>query len=272
MSSPVMYLNLLLRIPPNDILFDFLAQCGLSLHCDTLDAEGFASEKLQIAAAIELAPTPVRDCILASLHQIALLADEAGLVALRAASAAHPGRVNSLHLPDAPAQCALWMYLRHHDLFDEATRMRGLQSRAEPLALDSLRKPLTLPDDPVVDSVRLYEATLLDETTGGEIAIKAPAGDAKIGVLDLLEAWIPNNNPMCQDRFQVVSAKVGVTFFPEPGRAVGRSLMLTLKCRGGSNLNDFDPRTREQLGAWLNRWRLTPGFDSQFAPSLPTTV
>jgi hypothetical protein len=113
---------------------------------------------------------------------------------------------------------------------------------------------------------------LLDETTGGEIAIKAPAGDAKIGVLDLLEAWIPNNNPMRQDRFQVVSAKVGVTFFPEPGRAVGRSLMLTLKCRGGSNLNDFDPRTREQLGAWLNRWRLTPGFDSQFAPSLQTTV
>jgi len=63
------------------------------------------------------------------------------------------------------------------------------------MPLDAL---LTLPDGLVVGRVRLYEATLLDEATGGEIAIRAPACDANVSVLDLLNAGMPTNNPMRQ--------------------------------------------------------------------------
>jgi hypothetical protein len=266
-------LKLLLNIPPDEVLFDFLAQCGLSLHFVGADADSDANAQRRVMAEIKRADAPVRDCILASIRHIGLLADAAGLDALRAASAAYLGRVSPLHLPDAPAQCALWMYLRHRDVFDDAVRMRGLYvQRTAPMPLDSLRQPLTLPDDLVVDSVRLYEATLLDEATGGEIAIKAPAGDVQISVLDLLESWMPVDNPMRQDRYRVVAAKVGVEFFPESGQTIGRSVMLALKRRGGSNLNDFDPRTRELLEAWLNHWRLTLDHDPQAGPLLPTTA
>lgn len=271
MSSPD--LNLLLNIPPDEVLFDFLAQCGLSLRFDSVDTDGYVAERLRIVTKIEHAAAPVRDRIQVSMRHIALLADAVGLDALRAASEAYLGRVSPLHLPDAPAQCALWMYLRHRDIFDDAVRMRGLYiERAAPTPLDSLRQPLTLPADLVVDSVRLYEATLLDEATGGEIAIKAPSGDVQISVLDLLESWMPVDNPMRQDRYRVVAAKVGVEFFPEPGQTIGRSVMLALKRRGGSNLEDFDPRTRELLEAWLNHWRLTLDHDPQAGPSLPTTA
>ena len=197
MSSSVVHLDLLLKIPPEEVLFDFLAQCGLPLRLGIVDTDGYAYETLRIAAAIERAPSPVRDCILASMRHVALLTDEAGLEALRAVNAAHASRVSALHLPDAPAQCALWMYLRHRDLFDEAVRLRGLYVQlTEPMLLDTLRQPLTMPDNLVVDSVRLYEATLLDEVTGGEIAIKAPEGDVRVSVLDLLDHWMPIENPM----------------------------------------------------------------------------
>lgn len=266
-------LNLLLNIPPDEVLFDFLAQCGLSLHFGGTEAGREANQQRRIMVEIERAGAPVRDRILVSMRHIALLADAVGLDALRAASEAYLGRVSPLHLPDAPAQCALWMYLRHRDIFDDAVRMRGLYvQRTAPMPLDSLRQPLALPDDLVVDSVRLYEATLLDEATGGEIAIKAPSGDVQISVLDLLESWMPVDNPMRQDRYRVVAAKVGVEFFPEPGQAVGRSVMLALKRRGGSNLDNFDPRTRDQLKAWLNHWRLTTDHDPQAGPLPPTTA
>jgi hypothetical protein len=266
-SSSVVHLDLLLKIPPDDVLFDFLTECGLPLHFREADDDGSINTKLRIVAAIERAPVQVRDCILASLRQIALLADEAGLEALRAASAARPGRVNPLHLADAPAHCALWMYLRHRDLFDDAVRLRGLHKQhAEPMALDTLRQPLRLPDDLVVDRVRLCEATLLDETTGGEFAIRAPAGDSGVGVLDLLESWMPHDNPIRQERFRVVAAMVDVEYFPEAGQATGRSAMLALKRRGGSNLCDFDLKTQGQLAAWLSHWRLTPANDPLVAP------
>lgn len=59
------------------------------------------------------------------------------------------------------------MYLRHRDLFDAACRMRGrFVPPVELMALDFLRHPLSLPDDPSIGSVRLREITLLDETTG----------------------------------------------------------------------------------------------------------
>lgn len=273
MSSYEMLLDLLLKIPQDEVLFDFLAQCGLSLRFGVVDTEGRAYEALLIAAAIERAPSPVRDCILASMRHVALLADEAGLKALRIVNEAHAVRVNVLHLPDAPAQCALWMYLRHRDLFDEAIRLRGLHAQFhEPMPLDALRQPLSPPDALVVDSVRLYEATLLDEVTGGEITIKAPAGDARISVLDLLEHWMPVENPMRQGRFRVIAAKLGVEFFPEPGQTVGRSVVLALKRRGGSNLSDFDSGTREQAESWLSYWRLSPSRDVQAASSMQTTV
>lgn len=101
MSSPVMHLDLLLKLPPDEVFFDFLAQCGLALH--TLDADDDACERLRIAVEIERAPLMVRENILAASHQIALLADETGLNALREAAAAAPERVRPLHLPDAPA-------------------------------------------------------------------------------------------------------------------------------------------------------------------------
>jgi hypothetical protein len=83
---------------------------------------------------------------------------------------------------------------------------------------------------------------------------------------------MPVDNPMRQDRYRVVSAKVGVEFFPEPGQTIGRSVMLALKRRGGSNLGDFDQCTRDQLKAWLNHWRLTTDHDPQAGPLLPTTA
>ena len=175
-SSLVMHLDLLLKLPPDEVLFDFLAQCGLTLHAVDDASDGNVYEKLRIAIAIELAPEPIRDAVVASLRDVALLADAEGLVALRTVSKRAPGRVNPLHLADAPAQCALWMYLRHRDLFDAALRLRGLRAEFRaPLSLEPVRAPLAAPDDLVVNSVRLCEATLLDETTGGEIAVRAPA-------------------------------------------------------------------------------------------------
>ena len=274
MSSSVVPFDLLLKIPSDDVLYDFLAQCGLSLPRCAVDPDDVSLEMLRIAASIERAPTHARECVLASLRHITLLADEAGLQALRAVNEAHAGRVNALHLPDAPAQCALWMYLRHRDLFDEAVRLRGsyAQFHEQPMPLDALRLPLPPPDAMVVDSVRLFEATLLDETTGGEIAIKAPVGDARLSVLDLLEHWMPVDNPMRQGRFRVIAAKLDVGFFPEPGQTVGRSVMLALRRRGGSNLNEFDSGTRAQCESWLSQWRLTPGHNAKVAPTIQTTV
>ena len=273
MSSSVVHLDLLLKIPPEEVLFDFLAQCGLPLRLGIVDTDGYAYETLRIAAAIERAPSPVRDCILASMRHVALLTDEAGLEALRAVNAAHASRVSALHLPDAPAQCALWMYLRHRDLFDEAVRLRGLYVQlTEPMLLDTLRQPLTMPDNLVVDSVRLYEATLLDEVTGGEIAIKAPEGDVRVSVLDLLDHWMPIENPMRKKRFSVVAAKLGIEFFPEPGQMIGRSAVLALRRRGGSNLGDFDAGTRAHFEAWMSHWRLTPGHAGHAGSSLSTMV
>lgn len=275
MSSSMFYLELLLKIPPDEVLLDFLAQCGLTLSFGIEGPEGDLYKRLRIATAIERAPAPVRGCILLGMRHVALLADDVGLAALRAANEAHAGQVNPLHLPDAPAQCALWMYLRHRALFDEAIRIRGphpLLADPMPQPLDYLRHPLMLPDDLVVGNVRLLEATLLDEITGGEIAIMAPAGDARIGVLEVLDTWMPTENPMRRRRFRLVAAVLGVEFFPEPGHSISRSVMLALKRRGDSNLGDFDVGTRAQLETWLIRWRQAPGHDAPMGPTFATTV
>ncbi|WP_448229148.1 hypothetical protein [Pseudoxanthomonas mexicana] len=270
MSSSMFHLQLLLKIRPDDVLYDFLARCGLPVRFGVAEADDDVSVIRRIVAAIECAPSPVRDCVLASLHRISLLADEAGLEALRAVNEAHSGPVNALHLPDAPAQCALWMYLRHRDLFDEALRLRGLHApRHEPMPLDTLRQPLLRPDALVVDHVRLLEATLLDETTGGEIAVRAPEGNPRFGVLDLLDHWMPTDNPMRQGRFRLIAAKLGIEFFPEPGQTIGRSVLVALR-RRDSNLGDFDSGTRTQLEAWLHHWRLAPGFDLPAVPPFQT--
>ena len=256
MSSPVMYLNLLLKILPDEVMFDFLAQCGLTLHAIGTDDDDDARETLRIVIAIERAPLSVRDGILAGLHQIALLADEAGLEALRAVSAAHPGRLNALHLADAPAPCALWMYLRHRDLFDAACRKRGLRAvQIEPMALDHLREPLTWPGDPAVGHVRLREVTLLDEMTGGEITFKAPTDDTRVGVLDLLTEWMPVDNPARQERFRVAAATIDLDLLPDLGREQSHSTTLVLSRRGGCDLSGIDARLRIQLESWLARWQ-----------------
>ena len=258
MSSHVMYLNLLLKIPPDEVFFDFLAQCGLTLHTVDAEADDDTCETLRIVIAIERAPLSVRDGILAGLHHIALLADEAGLDALRAAAAAAPGRVRSLHLPDAPVQCALWMYLRHRDLFDAACRRRGLRARhVEPMALDQLRAPLTLAGDPAVSNVRLREVTLLDEMTGGEITFKAPTDDTRVGVLDLLAEWMPIENPTRQERFRVVAAMIDLDLLPDLGRETDRSATLVLSRRDGCDLTGIDTPLRIRLESWLARWQST---------------
>jgi hypothetical protein len=272
-SSPVMNLDLLLKISPDEVFFDFLAQCGLTLNTVDAEADDDTCEKLRIAVEIERAPLWVRDSILVGLHHIALLADEAGLDALRTVAAAAPGRVTSLHLSDAPAQCALWMYLRHRDLFDAACRMRGrLASPAEPMMLDCVRQPLTLPDDPSVGSARLREVTLLDETTGGEITIKASGGQVGVGVLDLLAGWMPIDNLMRQERFQVIAAKVDLAFLPDAsGRPARRRSQLILKRRGGHNLADFDAALRARLEAWLSLGQSAFGAESN-AGQLQQTI
>jgi hypothetical protein len=260
-SSPVMYLDLLLKLPPDEVFFDFLAQCGLALH--TLDADDDACERLRIAVEIERAPVMVRESILAAFHHIALLADETGLDALREAAAAAPGRVRPLHLADAPAQCALWMYLRHRDLFDAACRVRGrLVPPAEPMALDFLRHPLSLPDDPSVGSVRLREITLLDETTGGEITVKAPTAQAQIDILDLLTAWMPTDNPVQQERFRIIAAKVDLAFLPGASEGLdGDIAQLILKRRGGHNLADFADALQGRLEVLLSHWQSAIGLE-----------
>lgn len=96
MSSSVVHLNLLLKIPPEEVLFDFLTQCGLPLQFGVIDTDDYSFETLRIATAIERAQFPVRDCILASMRHIALLADEAGLEALRTVNEARP----------RPSECA----------------------------------------------------------------------------------------------------------------------------------------------------------------------
>lgn len=261
MSSPVMHLDLLLKLPPDEVFFDFLAQCGLALH--TLDADDDACERLRIAVEIERAPLMVRENILAASHQIALLADETGLDALREAAAAAPGRVNPLHLPDAPAQCALWMYLRHSDLFDAACRMRGRSvPPVEPMALDFLRHSLSLPDDPSIGSVRLREITLLDETTGGEITVKAPTGQAQTDALDLLNAWMPIENPAQQERFRIIAAKIDIAFLPGASEGLdGDTAQLILKRRGGHNLADFAAALQGRLETWLSQLQSAIGLE-----------
>jgi hypothetical protein len=251
-SSPVMHLDLLLKLPPDEVFFDFLAQCGLALH--TLDAEDDACERLRIAVEIERAPLMVRESVLTGFRQITMLADKTGLEALRKAAATAPGRVNPLHLPDAPAQCALWMYLRHRDLFDAACRMRGRHvPSVEPMALDFLRHPLSLPDDPSIGSVRLREITLLDETSGGEITVKAPTAQGPTDVLALLAAWMHNDNPMQHERFQIIAAKVDLAFLPGASDSPdGGTAQLILKRRGGHNLGEFTASLRGRLEAWLS--------------------
>lgn len=271
-SSPVMHLDLLLKIPPDEVLFDFLEQCGLILQAADVDVGDDVCERLRIAVAIELAPAAVRGAVLAGLRHVAALADAAGLTALRKACHRSGDRVPALHLPDAPAQCALWVYLRHRDLFDAALRLRGLLGLASPpLSLEPVREPLPLPDDPVVRSVRLVEATLLDETTGGEIAVRVPFFDPHLSVLEMLATWMPTDNPMAQHRFRIIAAGLEIELYPESSGASAQSVTLELKRRGGSNLNDFDARTRARLEAWLNHWRLLPalqaGQDATLAPT-----
>lgn len=272
-SSSVVEPEVLSEVLPDEVLVDFLLMCGMPPHLLAGDDDPPLENRPSLAALIDCAPSSVRDCVLANLRQVSLLADDAGLQALRAANAARGNPVNPLHLPDAPAQCALWMYLRHRDLFDEAARSRGVhQSHTELVQLDALRQPLPVPDGLVVDRVRLFEATLLDEDTGGEIAVKAPHCDPSVGVLDLLDTWMPTDNPMRQSRFRVVAAKLGVDLHPEKGRPSGRSIMLELKRRGGSNLADLDAETRARMEAWLKRWRMSTGRAGRETSSLSTAA
>lgn len=254
MSSPMKHLDLLQKIPPDEVMLDFLAQCGLVLR--DVDADDAACATLHIAIEIERAPLSVRDCILAGLRKVALLADTAGLNALRETAVEAAVGIKLLHLPAAPAQCALWVYLRHREIFDAACRRRGLSTHlVEPMLLDHLRLPLSLPDDPSVAEARLCEVTLLDEVSGGEIVVLAPVDGRDGGVLQLLSEWMPNDNPAHQERFWVIAAKIDLTFLPEIGQAIGRSATLVLKRRGGSNLADFDFGLRTRLESWLAHWR-----------------
>lgn len=273
MSSSVVPLDVLLKIAPDQLLLDFLTQCGLSLPRSVADTDDPTLSTLRIATAIQRAAAAVRDCAVASLQRIAHLIDAAGRRALRAVNEASGGRVSALRFANAPAQCALWMYLHHRDLFDAAIRLRASAVyRHEPMPLDVLRQPLAQPEGLVVDRVRLYEATLLDETTGGEIAIKAPEGETRISVLDLLEQWMPTESPMGQARFRLIAAKLGVEFFPEPGQTIGRSAMIALRRRGGSNLDEFDAGTRLQFESWLSHWRLLSGHDVPGAATFQISV
>jgi len=63
----------------------------MPLHFVTGDKANASDQKPSLAAAIERAPSPVRDCVLANLRQVLLLSDYAGLEALRAVNEAHAG-------------------------------------------------------------------------------------------------------------------------------------------------------------------------------------
>jgi hypothetical protein len=268
-SSSVVPLDVLLKISPDHLLLDLLARCGLSLPRSVADTDDHTLATLRIAAAIQRAATTVRDCIVASLHRIARLVDTAGREALRRANHAIARPVSVLRLSNAPAQCALWAYLYRRDLFDAAVRLReaSLQSH-ERMPLEALRYRLPIPDGLVVDRVRLFEATLLDEATGGEIAIKAPADDAGLSVQALLDHWMPVENPLRQTRFRVIAVKLKIECFPEPGQQAGRSVLLALQRGGSSNLDEFDAWTRAQCESWLRRWWRMPGVDAQVTATL----
>lgn len=269
MSSSVVPLDVLLKISPDHLLLSLLARCGLSLPPSVADTNDHILSTLRIVAAIERAATAVRDCVVASLHRIARLVDAAGRQALRRANDALARPISVLRLSNAPAHCALWAYLHHRELFDAAVRLRETSVQFhERMPLEVLREPLPAPDGMAVNRVRLFEATLLDEATGGEIAIRAPADDTQLSVLDLLDHWMPNENPMRQGRFRVIAAKLGIEFFPEPGQMAGRSVLLALKRRGGSNLSELDAGTRAQCESWLRRWWQMPGVDAQVTATL----
>jgi hypothetical protein len=241
-------LDVLLKFSPDHLLLSLLARCGLSLPPSVTNTDDHILSTLRIVAAIERAATAVRDCVVASLRRIARLVDAVGRQALRR---------------------ALWAYLHHRELFDAAVRLRETSIQChERMPLEVLREPLPAPDGMAVNRVCLFEATLLDEATGGEIAIRAPADDARLSVLDLLDNWMPIENPMRQGRFRVIAAKLGIEFFPEPGQMTGRSVLLALKRRGGSNLSELDAGTRAQCESWLRRWWQIPGVDAQVTTTL----
>ena len=270
MSSSAIHFEFLLKLTPDQVMYDFLAQCGLRLQTGQMAGENLVHEKLRIAVAIECAPSSVRDLVLARMRRVLQLSDEAGMAALSAAARMCPAREAEPTWHQTPIAYALWMFMHHRAVFDAASRLRERDARPfEAMTLDTLRRPLPLPDDLVVGSVRLQEATLLDEVTGGEFTVRAPVTDGGVDVLDLLAAWLPTDNPMRMDRFQVVSATLRVSFLPEPGQGAGRVEMLRLKRRGGCNLGQFDAQTQARITGWLHQWRLTPANDPAIASVTP---
>jgi hypothetical protein len=65
-------------------------------------------------------------------------------------------------------------------------------------------------------------------------------------------AQIPKMNQPNSHLIQVVAATLGIKLYPEPGHASGRSVTLSLKRRGGENLDGFDAWTPSCLEIWLN--------------------
>ncbi len=262
MSSSAIHFEFLLKLTPDEVMYDFLAQCGLRLQTGLMAGENLIHEKLRIAVAIECAPLSVRDLAQARMRRVLQLSDEAGMAALSAAARMCPAREAEPTWHQTATAYALWMFMHHREVFDAASRLREEDARPfEAMTLDTLRRPLPLPDDLVVGRVRLQEATLLDEASGGEFTVKAPVGEDAIDVLDMLDAWLPTDNPMRMDRFQVVAATLCVVLVPEPGQSPGHAHMLRIKRRGGSNLTDFDAQTQAKLVDWLHHWQVIPAND-----------
>ncbi len=75
---------------------------------------------------------------------------------------------------------------------------------------------------------------------GGEITVKAPTGQAQTDALDLLNAWMPIDNPTQQERFRIIAAKIDIAFLPGASEGLdGDTAQLILKRRGVHNLADF---------------------------------
>ena len=116
------------------------------------------------------------------------------------------------------------------------------------------------------------KGTDLNELTLQELQDKLQDERSTLTKLRFNHTVSPIENPMQQDRFQVVAATLGIYFYPEPGQSSGRSVTLSLKRRGGGNLDGFDARTRSCLETWLNQWCLRPGPQTGHSAPLPSCI
>lgn len=134
------------------------------------------------------------------------------------------------------------------------TAVNAERIRPTPYELANLKQRLAIPSDLGINTVRLKEVVLIDEETGGELIVRAPARETDISVHDLIERWMPTDNPLKKQLFKIVAAKINLHYFPEVGKKPRPVITLHLKRRGGTNIEDFDEALRVKLESYLVGW------------------